>query len=81
MILCGARPAVADTLVRLGADKFLAMYPSLDQALANARARPPWPLERLALGPVPTAARAGRAFVLEVCAAGGSRNWPDRRPC
>jgi LuxR family transcriptional regulator, maltose regulon positive regulatory protein len=67
LVLCGARPAVADLLIRHGVAKYLAMYPSLDQALANARARPPRLLERLALGPVPTAARAGRAFVLDVC--------------
>ena len=43
------------------------MYPSLDQALTNARARPPRLQERLALGPVPTAAGASRAFVGQVC--------------
>jgi LuxR family maltose regulon positive regulatory protein len=67
LVLCGARPPVADTLVRRGTWKLLAIYPTLDQALANARARPPWLREHLALGPLPTAARAGRAFVLEVC--------------
>jgi LuxR family transcriptional regulator, maltose regulon positive regulatory protein len=67
LVLCGTRPAVADTLVRHGMARRLAMYPSLDQALANARARPPGLRESLALGPVPTAAAAGRAFVREVC--------------
>jgi LuxR family maltose regulon positive regulatory protein len=67
LILCGAQPAVAELLVEHRVADRLAMYPSLDQALPDARARPPWLLERLALGPVPTAARDGRAFVLEVC--------------
>jgi LuxR family transcriptional regulator, maltose regulon positive regulatory protein len=66
VVLCGARPAVADVLVGQGVAR-LAMYPSLDRALANARARPPRLYERLPLGPVPTAAGAGRGFVEEVC--------------
>jgi LuxR family maltose regulon positive regulatory protein len=67
LVLCGTRPAAADTLLRHGVAPRLAMYPSLDQALANARARPPRLRARLALGPVPTAAAAGRRFVGEVC--------------
>jgi hypothetical protein len=67
LILCGTQPAVAEILLQLGVAPRLAMYPSLDQALVNARARPPRVGERLALGPVPTAARAVRAFVREVC--------------
>jgi anti-anti-sigma factor len=67
LVLCGTRRAVADTLVGQGVVRRLAMYPSLDEALANARARPPRLYERLPLGPVPTAAGAGRAFVGEVC--------------
>jgi LuxR family transcriptional regulator, maltose regulon positive regulatory protein len=67
LVLCAVRPQVAEVLLQLGVARFLAIYPSLDQALANARARPPRLSERLALGPVPTAAGAGRAFVGEVC--------------
>jgi LuxR family transcriptional regulator, maltose regulon positive regulatory protein len=67
LVLCGTRRAVADVLVGQGVARRLAMYPSLDRALANARARPPRLSEGLPLGPVPTAAGAGRAFVLEVC--------------
>jgi LuxR family transcriptional regulator, maltose regulon positive regulatory protein len=67
LVLCGTRPAVADALVRHGVVRHLAIYPSLDQALANARARPPRLEARLTLGPVPTAAAAGRQFVGEVC--------------
>jgi anti-anti-sigma factor len=66
VVLCGARRAVADVLVGKGLAR-LAMYPGLDQALANARARPPRLHERLPLGPVPTAAGAGRGFVEAVC--------------
>jgi hypothetical protein len=67
LILCGTQPAVKEVLLQLKVATRLAMYSSLDQALANAHARPPRVEERLALGPVPTAARAVRAFVREVC--------------
>jgi anti-anti-sigma factor len=40
LVLCGTQPAVADTLIQLGVARSLPMYPSLDEALANARARP-----------------------------------------
>ena len=67
LVLCAVRPAVADILLRHGVARFRAIYPSLELALANARVRPPRLRERLALGPVPTAARAARMFVREVC--------------
>jgi anti-anti-sigma factor len=67
LVLCGTRPAVAEVLVQLGVARFLPMYPSLDEALANARARPQRLRARLTLGPVLTAAAAGRQFVAEVC--------------
>ena len=67
LVLCGAQPPVAAALVGAGVAQYLALYPSLEQALANARARPPRLRERLALGSVPTAAATGRAFVVEVC--------------
>jgi anti-anti-sigma factor len=67
LVLCRTRRAVADILVRQGVARRLAMHPSLEQALRYARARPPRLQERLALGPVPTAVRASRAFVREVC--------------
>jgi anti-anti-sigma factor len=66
LVLCAVPAQVAATLLQLGVAQHLAIYPSLDQALANARARPPRLRDRLPLGPVPTAARAGRAFVREV---------------
>jgi LuxR family transcriptional regulator, maltose regulon positive regulatory protein len=67
LVLCGTHPTVAEVLLRQGAARRLTMYPSLDQALANARARPPRLRERLPLGPVPTAIGAGRAFARVVC--------------
>jgi LuxR family maltose regulon positive regulatory protein len=77
LVLCGAQPAVADTLLQLGIPRYLAMYPSLDQALQHARARPPWLREKLALGPVPTAARDGRTFVRDVCGRWGLQGLAD----
>jgi len=67
LVLCGTQPAVTDTLAQLGMGPHLAMYSSLDEALTNARARPERLRARLMLGPVSTAAAAGRAFVREVC--------------
>src|SRR5215213_8749857 len=67
LVLCGPQPAVAEVLVQLGVARFLPMYPSLDEALANARTRPQRLRARLTLGPVLTAAAAGRQFVTEVC--------------
>jgi LuxR family maltose regulon positive regulatory protein len=67
LVLCGARPAVVEILRHHGVARRLALYPSLNHALAHASARPSWLREQLALAPVPTAARDGRAFVREVC--------------
>jgi LuxR family maltose regulon positive regulatory protein len=77
LILCGAHSAVAETLREQGEASRLAMYPSLDQALASAHARPPWLHEQLTLGPVPTAAATGRAFVHEVCGRWGIQGLAD----
>jgi len=78
LVLCGAQPAVGDILVRHGVARRLALYPSLDQALDNPSVRPSWLREQLALGPVPTAARDGRAFVREVCGGWGLQGLADR---
>jgi LuxR family transcriptional regulator, maltose regulon positive regulatory protein len=77
LVLCGTQPAVADILLQVGMTRHLAMYPSLDQALEHARARPPSLRVKLALGPVPTAARDGRAFVREVCGRWGLQGLAD----
>jgi anti-anti-sigma factor len=67
LVLCAPRPAVADLLRRQGVARYLGMHRSLEEALANARARPSRLAERLLLGPAPTAVRAGRVFVREAC--------------
>jgi LuxR family maltose regulon positive regulatory protein len=77
LILCGAQPAAAETLREQGVASRLAIYPSLDQALGNAHARPPWLHEQLALDPVLTAAAAGRAFVRAVCGRWGLQGLAD----
>jgi anti-anti-sigma factor len=71
LLLCCAAPEVAETLTRLRAAGRLPMYHSVGEALANARSRAPHLRERLALGPVPSAARAGRVFVRQVCSRWG----------
>jgi anti-anti-sigma factor len=68
LVLCSAQPAIANTLRTVDRRP---IYPSLDEALAEVRSRPPHLRERLTLGPVPGSARAGRAFVREVCARWG----------
>jgi LuxR family maltose regulon positive regulatory protein len=77
LVLCGAQPAVSEILMDQWVARRLALYPSLDQALAHASARPPWLREQLALKPVPTAARDGRAFVREVCERWGLQRLAD----
>jgi anti-anti-sigma factor len=79
LTICGARPSVADALRRLGVDLHPAIYPTLDQALANARARPPGLREGLALGPGPAAAATGRQFVQELCGRWGVQELAGRR--
>jgi anti-anti-sigma factor len=41
LVLCCAQPAVSATMGRLGMPQFLPMYPSFQEALAHAVARPP----------------------------------------
>jgi LuxR family maltose regulon positive regulatory protein len=77
LVLCGTLPPVADLLVEHGVAARLAMYASLDQALANARVRPPWLRERLVLEPVATAAHHGRVFLREVCGRWGLQDLTD----
>jgi LuxR family transcriptional regulator, maltose regulon positive regulatory protein len=77
LVLCGARLPVADILRQQGMAPHLAMYPSLEQALAKVGTRLPWPREQLTLDSVPTAARDGRAFVREVCGRWGLQGLAD----
>ena len=76
-MLCGTRPPVAEVLRQLGMASRVAMYPSLDQALAKVGGRLPWLREHLALEPVAPAARAGREFVREVCGRWGLEGLAD----
>jgi hypothetical protein len=68
-LLCGARPQVAEALRRVRASRLVRLYATLDEAVEAARIRPPLLWDELRLAPVPTAARAARAFVREVCRA------------
>jgi anti-sigma B factor antagonist len=74
LVLCGSQPAVGEVLLQLGVAARLAMYPSLELALANARARPPRLDERLALG-----AGADRGPRRAGVRAGGMRPLGDQR--
>jgi anti-anti-sigma factor len=68
-LLCGARPQVAEALRRARSSRLEEVYATVEEAVAAARARPPVLRDELRLAPVPTAARAARAFVREVCRA------------
>ena len=70
LLLCGARPQVAEALRRVRAAHLLRLYATVHEAVAAARTRPPSLRDELRLAPVPTAARAARIFVREVC-----RSW------
>src|SRR5262245_49469397 len=67
LVVCGARPAVAAMLERLGVPQFLAVHPTLQEALAHARSRPPYLRAELPLGPSATAPGAARRFVHATC--------------
>ena len=67
LLLCCAQPAVSAMLERLGMPQFLAVHPTLADALAQARSRPPYLRAELALGPSPTAPAAARRFVHATC--------------
>jgi anti-anti-sigma factor len=67
MLLCRARPAVGAVLLRHGTPRFLPIYDTLEQALAQARSRPPFLRERLRLAPTLDAISTACWFVGEVC--------------
>jgi anti-anti-sigma factor len=67
LVLCCAPPAVSATLERLGVPQFLAVHPTLQEALAHASARPPYLRAELPLGPSVTAPAAARQFVGATC--------------
>jgi anti-anti-sigma factor len=70
LLLCRARPAVAEVLHRLRVTSTLALFDTLDEAIDKAGERPPQLEEELELGPIPEATRLARRFVREVC-----RRW------
>src|SRR5262245_36683481 len=49
LVVCGAQPAVSAMLERLGVPQFLSVHPTVEEALAQARARPPYLRAELAL--------------------------------
>jgi anti-anti-sigma factor len=65
LLLCGARPAVAEVLGRLRVSDFLPLYADLDEALDQALVRPRYLRQELRLAPTPTAPAAARLFVRE----------------
>lgn len=67
VLVCCAPPAVSAMLERLGMTQFLAAHPTLQEALAHARSRPPYLRAELPLGPSVTAPAAARQFVHATC--------------
>jgi anti-anti-sigma regulatory factor len=66
LMLCGAVPDVGAVLIRLRVGQFLALHPSLDDALKRVRERPPYLHDQISLEPTPAAAAGARLFVREV---------------
>ena len=66
-LLCGAQPAVAETLGRLRVPQFVRLCRDVEEALDRAFARPPYLVEQLRLAPMPTAQSSARWFVRDVC--------------
>ena len=67
ILLCGARPAIAEVLRRRGMPRVLPIHDTLDQAVAHARSRPPFLQERLRVVPTLDAITTAAWFVGEVC--------------
>ena len=64
--LCAAQPAVAEVLGRLGAQRFVPLHATLEEALDAAVDRPPYLRDELLLVPTSTAPAAARVFVREL---------------
>jgi anti-anti-sigma factor len=62
-LLCGARPGVARVLARVAVPRFLPLHDTLEEALDQVAARPPYLRDELALAPTVTAPAAARAYV------------------
>jgi anti-anti-sigma regulatory factor/anti-sigma regulatory factor (Ser/Thr protein kinase) len=65
-LLCGARPPVAEVLERLAVPHFLPVYDSVEAALDQVAARPPFLRDELRLAPTATAPAAARLYVRDV---------------
>jgi DNA-binding CsgD family transcriptional regulator/anti-anti-sigma regulatory factor len=65
LLLCGARPAVAEVLGTLDARHFLPLYANLEEALGAVLDRPGSLRDELRLAPTPAAAAGARRFVRE----------------
>jgi anti-sigma regulatory factor (Ser/Thr protein kinase)/anti-anti-sigma regulatory factor len=63
LLLCGARPRVAEPLRRLRMPYLLPMYATVEDALGEAAVRPPSLRDELRLEPTPAAVAAVRRFV------------------
>ena len=66
LLLCSARPEVADVLGRLRVPNYLPLFPTLDAAVAHASTCPPLLREELVLSSTATAPAAARRFVREI---------------
>jgi anti-anti-sigma factor len=64
--LCGAGPAVAEVLDRLAVPHVLPLYDSVEDALDQITARPPFLRDELRLAPTTTAPAAARLYVRDV---------------
>ena len=66
LLLCAARPAVAEVLRRQGVPHFLPLHDTVEDALDNVLARPPYLRDELHLAPTSTAPAAARMYVRDV---------------
>jgi anti-anti-sigma regulatory factor/anti-sigma regulatory factor (Ser/Thr protein kinase) len=64
--LCGAGPGVAGVLNRLAVPRFLPLYESVEEALDQITAGPPFLRDELRLAPTNTAPAAARLYVRDV---------------
>jgi anti-anti-sigma factor len=65
-LLCGARPTVAEVLERVATPRFLPLYATVEEALDQVAARPPYLRDELSLAPTATAPAAARLYVRDV---------------
>jgi anti-sigma regulatory factor (Ser/Thr protein kinase)/anti-anti-sigma regulatory factor len=65
-LLCAARPVVAEELKRLAVLPFLPLCDTVEEALDQVAARPPYLRDELRLAPTATAPAAARLYVRDV---------------